>query len=140
MIKVLSVALLLSSFGVAAIASDTQSVEVSVKGVLHEDKNGFFFQIDGMTYDIAVNAENKADMHKFFSGLEGDMVKVVGELHVQEVKDGKTYMIIYTNDITRLKGERIKVVHVETEERPVVREVYVEHRSGIDLPLVHIHW
>jgi hypothetical protein len=68
------------------------------------------------------------------------MVKVVGELHVQEVKDGKSYMIIYTNDITRLKGERIKVARVETEERPVVREVYVERRSGIDLPLVHIHW
>jgi hypothetical protein len=49
-------------------------------------------------------------------------------------------MIIYTNDITRLKGERIKVARVETEERPVVREVYVERRSGIDLPLVHIHW
>jgi hypothetical protein len=140
MIKCLSVALLLSSLGVASIASDTQSVEVSVKGVLHEDKNGFFFQIDGMVYDIAVNSENKADMHKFFSGLEGDMVKVVGELHVQEVKDGKSYMIIYTNDITRLKGERIKVARVETEERPVVREVYVERRSGIDLPLVHIHW
>ena len=142
-IGILTVALALSSIGAAAAATapDAQNVQATVKGVLHEDKNGFFFQVDGMIYDIAVNDENKTDMHKFYTGLEGDTVKVNGELHVQEVKDGKPYMIIYTNDITRLKGEKVKVVtRVETEEHPVVREYYVEHRSGINLPFVHINW
>lgn len=141
MMKTLSVALLLSALGSAAIASEAQSVQVTVKGILHQDTHGFFFQIDGTVYDIAVNNENKADMHKFYSGLEGDMVRVSGLLHVQAAKDGKPYMVVYTNDITRLKGERVRVVtRVETEERPVVREYYMERRGGIDLPFVNIHW
>ena len=143
-IKILSLVLLVSGLGAASAATapapDAQNVQVTIKGVLHEDKNGFFFQIDGMIYDIAVNDQNKADMHKFYTGLEGDTVKVTGELHVQEVKDGKSYMVVYTNDIARLKGERVVVTRVETEERPVVREYYVEHRNGINLPFVHIGW
>lgn len=141
MFKLLSVAVLVLGFGATAFAVEAQSVQVTVKGVLHEDKNGFFFQIDGMVYDIAVNVENKTDMHKFFAGLEGDMVRVTGALQHQEVKDGKSYMVVYTNDITRLKGERVVVSRVETEQHPVVvREYYVEHRKGIDLPFVHIGW
>jgi len=143
MFRLLVAVMFVSAIGAGAVASaaETETVQINVRGVLHEDKNGFFFQIDGIVYDIAVNDNNKADMHKFFSGLEGDMVTVSGELHVQEVKGGKPYMIVYTNEITRLKGERVRVINrTEVEERPIVREYYVERRSGIDLPLVHIHW
>lgn len=142
MVKYVCAVLLVLGMGSAAFAADPQNVQVTIKGILHEDKNGFFFKIEGAIYDISFNDENKADMHKFFTALEGDMVKVSGELHVQEVKDGKPFFTIYTNDIARLKGERVKVVSRETvvEEPVVTREYYVEHPHGINLPLVHINW
>ncbi len=118
-----------------------QSVQVTIKGFLHEDKNGFFFKIDGVVYDISFHDDNKADMQKFYTGLQGDLVKVSGDLHVQEVKDGKPYLVVYTNDIARLKNETKVVVREGVVERPVVvREYYVEHPRGINLPFVHINW
>jgi hypothetical protein len=141
MIKILAAVLLAAGFASGVFAEENQNIQVTIKGVLHEDKNGFFFQIDGMVYDIVFNARNKGDMHKFYADLKGDTVKVSGELHIQEVKDKKPYMIVYTNEIARVKGDETKVItRVETVERPVVREYYVEHRPGVDLPFVHIHW
>lgn len=139
MFKFLALALLVSGFGVASFATATESVQVTVRGVLHEDKNGFFCQVNGIVYDIAVNDESRAEMHKFYSDLKGDLVTITGSLHVQVVKEGKPYMIVSTNEIVRLKGERVEVVRVE-EQRPVVREYYVERQGGIDLPLVRIRW
>ena len=134
------IAVLALCAGAGFAVEQPESVQVAVKGVLHEDKNGFFFKIDNTVYDISVNAQNKDDMHKFFASLEGDMVKVSGQLHVQEVKNGQPYLIVYTNDITRLKGERIVTRERVVEERPIVREYYVEHHDRIDLPFVHIGW
>ncbi|HEY3319201.1 MAG TPA: hypothetical protein VGP72_01845 [Planctomycetota bacterium] len=119
----------------AATEANKEDSTITVKGILQEDKNGFFLSADGVIYDVRINNESKADMHKFYTGLEGDLVEVSGVLHT-EVADNKPYMILYSNDITRLKGERVPVA-----QRPV-REVYVEHphSSGIDVPFVHIHW
>ena len=137
-------AVLAVGFGVSALAAtDKEGATVTVKGILQEDKNGFFVTVDGVIYDIRINEQSKADMHKFYTGLEGDLVKVAGVLHVEEVADKKPYLVLYTNDITRLKGEKVVVVeHPVVVQRPVVvREVYVEHpHSHIDVPFVHIGW
>ena len=140
MFKLLSIALLVSVFGGATMAADGQNVQATVTGVLHVDNHGFFFQIDGMVYDIYVNDDNRADMHKFYDGLGGDMATVSGELHVQDVKDGKSYMVLYSNNVSRLRvASAVGVAHVEpVQPVVVVREHYVEHRSGINLPFVHI--
>jgi hypothetical protein len=135
--KTMPLVVLLLCFGSVSFAEEPQSAMVTVRGILHEDKHGFFFQIEGTVYDIAVNDANKFDVHKFYTSLEGDMVTVSGVLHVQEVKGGKPYLVVATNEIARLKGERVRV---EVERRPVVREYYVDRRPGIDLPLVHIRW
>ncbi len=125
--------------GVPVFAVEAESAVITVKGVLQEDKNGFFVKVDGTVYDVSVNDESKADMHKFFTALEGDMVKVTGVLHVQDVPNAKSIMYIYSNDITRLKGE--KIVRTEVVGEPViVREHYVERSRGINLPFVHINW
>ncbi|HEY3319256.1 MAG TPA: hypothetical protein VGP72_02125 [Planctomycetota bacterium] len=144
---VLAVGLGVSAF--AAAEAEKEAATVTVKGVLQEDKNGFFVTVDNVVYDIRINDESKADMHKFYTGLEGDLVKVTGKLHVEEVADKKPYMVLYSNEITRLKGEKVVVVQqpvvveqpVVVQPRVVVREVYVEHpRSHIDVPFVHIRW
>ena len=120
-------------------AAEPESVVVTIKGVLQEDKNGFFIKVDGTFYDVVINDESKADMHKFFTGLEGDMVKITGSLHVQDVPNGKPSMIVYSNDISRLKGEKI-VRNVIVGEPVIVREHYYEHPRGINLPGIHINW
>jgi hypothetical protein len=120
-------------------AVEAESVVVTIRGVLEEDKNGFFITVDGGVYDISVNDESKADMHKFYTTLEGDMVKVVGSLHVYATSNGKSAMTVFSNDITRLKGEKI-VRAAAPSETIVVREHYVERPRGINLPFVHINW
>lgn len=144
MFKQVAVVLLLAlCCGTAIRASDSadpQSVKVTITGVLHEDKNGFFFKIDNAIYDIAMNVENKDDMHKFYSGLNGDLVKITGELHVEQGENNSQMsLVVYTNDISRLKGQRVVRERV-VEERPIIREHYVEHHNHIDLPFVHIGW
>jgi len=138
---VLAVGLGVSAF--AATPTDKDGATITVKGILQEDKNGFFIAVDDVIYDIRINDESKADMHKFYTGLGGDQVKVTGVLHIEEVADKKPYLFLYSNDITRLKGEKVVVVeHPVVVQRPVVvREVYVEHpHSHIDVPFVHIGW
>lgn len=120
-------------------AAEPESAIVTLKGVLQQDKNGFFIKIDGTFYDITIGDESKADMQKFYTGLEGDMVRVVGALHVQDVPNGKPYIVVYTNDISRLKGERV-VRTTTAPETVIVREHYVERERGIHLPGVHINW
>ena len=135
--KILLAAVLALGIGSSLMAAEGESAIVTLKGVLQQDKNGFFIKIDGTFYDISIGDESKADMQKFYTGLEGDMVRVMGALHVQDVPNGKPYIVVYTNDITRLKGERI----VRTEpEAVIVREHYVERPRGIHLPGVHINW
>lgn len=141
MIKHIAAAVLVAVLGGVAYSSESASISVTVKGILNEDKHGFFFEIDGMIYDIAVNDKNKDDVHKFYTDLGGDWVTVSGGLHYQEVKDGKSYMVIYTSEIARLKADRVRAATAPQEpERVIVREHYVERQGGIDLPLVHIRW
>jgi hypothetical protein len=142
---VLAVVLVLGFGATAIMAAEPEGTKVTVKGILQEDKNGFFLKAgDGMVYDIRINDESKADMHKFYTGLEGDMVKVSGVLFTEETADKKPYQVVYSDDITRLKGERVAVVAREgvVVERPVVvREVYVEQPHSIHVPgVLHINW
>ena len=140
MFRLLSIALLVSVLGGMAMASDGQNVQATVTGALHRDHHGFFFQIDGMVYDLYLNEDNRADMHKFYDSLGGDMATISGELHVQEVKDGKPYMVVYANNVSRLRvAAPVAVTRVEPAPPPpvIVREHYVEHRH-IDLPFIHI--
>jgi hypothetical protein len=130
----LAVGLGISAFAARAAEGD----KVTVRGILQEDKNGFFIKADDVIYDVRINEASKAEMHKFYTALDGDMVKVTGLLHVEEVADKKPYLVLFTNEIARLKGERPVAV---VEQPVVVREVYVERpRSGIDVPFVHIGW
>lgn len=121
-------------------AQQTANVEVIVKGVMQEDKGGMFIFADGQYYDLVFGDDSNADMKKFHAGLEGDMVRVKGNLIVEKSKDGKMRLVVLTNDVSRLRGERATEVKVEPriiEERPV----YIEReRSGIHLPGVHINW
>lgn len=117
-----------------------ESVNVQIKGVLHEDKNGFFIRANGGVFDLYFTDEGRADMHKFHSSLEGDMVSVSGTMRVQQDK-GRDFLMVYATDISRLKGE--KVVVREVPEQPVIiRDRYIEreHGGGIHLPGIHIHW
>jgi hypothetical protein len=137
--KLLLAAVLAIGMGTSLMAAEGESAVVTLKGVLQQDKNGFFIKIDGTFYDISIGDESKADMQKFYTGLEGDMVAVTGALHVQDVPNGKPYITVYSNDITRLKG--VRVVRTTTEpETVIVREHYVERPRGIHLPGVHINW
>jgi hypothetical protein len=139
--KMTVVALLALTFGTSAFAEDNSgSVEVIVKGIMQEDKGGMFIVADGQYFDLVFNEESSADMKKFHSGLEGDMVKVTGVLVVEKSKQGNVRLLVLANDVARLRGVRSTVVKIEprvVEERPV----YVrERRSGIHLPGVHINW
>jgi len=139
--KFLAAAVLAASFGMTWAAEDAQ---VTIKGVLLEDKNGFYVRANGGTFDLYFSEEGREDLRKFHKGLEGDMVQVSGSLQVREDK-GHTFLMVYANDISRLKGE-----HVVVRETPpvvvspppvVVRERYVERdHVGIHLPGIHIHW
>jgi hypothetical protein len=136
----LAVGLVVSAFAAEEIGkTENEGAKITVKGILHEDKNGFFLKVDKAIYDIRINNESKADMHKFYTSLEGDMVKISGVLRVEEAGDKKDkYLVLYTDDIARLKGERVPVV-----EQPVVeREVYVEHpTNSFHIPgVLHINW
>jgi hypothetical protein len=137
---VLAAALALSLGGVAFAATETaKNVEVTVKGVMQEDKGGMFIVADGEYYDMVFSDESSADMKKFHSGLEGDMVRVKGNLIVERTKDGKVRLVVLANDVARLRGERAPEVKYEArviEKRPV----YVEQSRGIHLPGVHINW
>ena len=138
--KSLLAATLALTLGTAVFAAqDTGSVEVTIKGVMQEDKGGMFIMADGQAYDLVFSDENSAEMKKFHAGLEGDMVRVKGQLVIEKTKDGKMVLTVQANDIARLRGERVPVV-VSTP--PVIQErVYVEReRSGIHLPGVHINW
>jgi len=130
--------------GVGAFAAtDAAGGSVTVKGMLQEDKNGFFIKVDEVIFDIRINDQSKADVHKFYTSLQGDMVNVTGVLRVEEVADKKPYVLLYANGIARVKIERVAVAQqpVVVEQPVVVREVYVERpRSHIDVPFVHIGW
>lgn len=137
-------AVLALGLGVAAFAAtDAAGGSVTVKGLLQEDKNGFFLKVDEVIFDIRINDQSKADVHKFYTSLQGDMVNVTGVLRVEEVADKKPYVLLYANGITRVRSERVAVAQqpVVVEQPVVVREVYVERpRSHIDVPFVHIGW
>jgi hypothetical protein len=131
------------TLGVTAFAATDlgKSVEVTVKGVMQEDKGGMFIVADGEYYDLVFGDDSSADMKKFHSGLEGDMVRVKGNLIVDRTKDGKVRLVVLTNDVARLKGERAPEIKYEprvVEERPVFIER--ERSRGINLPGVHINW
>lgn len=138
--KILMAALL--TFGACTFAADEGNVNVTVKGTLHEDKYGFFVQADGQTFDLNFNEAGKADMHKFYADLKGDPVKVSGALVIGEVTNGKPRLIVYSNDVSRIKGDGGVVTERRVIEQPViVRENYVEHHGGgIHLPGIHINW
>jgi hypothetical protein len=125
--------------GATAFAADESgSVDVVVKGVMQEDKGGMFIVADGVYYDLVFSDENSSDMKKFHSSLEGDMVKVTGQLVVETGKEGKMRLVVLANDMSRLRGVRAKEVKYEArvvQERPV----YVE-RPGIRVPFVRINW
>ena len=135
---VVGVLALVCSAGAFAVEA-TGNVEVTVKGVMQEDKAGMFIVADGQYYDLAFSDDSSADMKKFRSSLNGDMVRVKGNLLVEKSKEGKTRLIVQANEVARLRGERAPEVRYETrviEDHPV----YVEHEHGIHLPGVHINW
>lgn len=141
--KVILAATLALALGATAFAAQetTGSVEVTVKGVMQEDKGGMFIVADGQPYDLVFDQNSSADMKKFHSSLEGDMVRVKGNLVVEKDKDGKMHLVVMANEVARLRGQRGTDVKYEPrviEERPVYIERY--HRSGIHLPGVHINW
>lgn len=129
------------TIGAVAFAAETPNVEVTVKGVMQEDKGGMFIIADGQYYDLVFSDESNADMKKFHGGLEGDMVRVKGSLVVEKSKEGKMRLVVVTNDVARLRGERAVVTEVKVEPRIIEeRPVYVERSRGIHLPGVHIGW
>ena len=139
MILAATLALTLGTAAFAATDAPSGNVEITVKGIMQEDKGGMFIVADGEYYDLVFGDDSSADMKKFFGGLEGDLVKVKGNLVVEKSKEGKTRLVVVTNDVSRLRGERPTVVKYEPrviEERPV----YVERSRGIHLPGVHINW
>ena len=139
------IASLMVGLGASAFAAQEPNVTVTVKGILHEDKNGFFIQADNAVYDLVFDENSRADMHKFHAALKGDWVKVSGALRVEEVANAKPSLVVYANDIGRFRPETVVQTTTVAEpvvvERPViVREHYVEHNRGINLPGVHINW
>ena len=141
--KTVLAVMLAMTIGGAAFAAETPNVEVTVKGVMQEDKGGMFIVADGQYYDLVFSDESNAEMKKFHAGLEGDMVRVKGALVVEQTKDGKTRLLVVTNDVTRLRGERAAAAVVKVEPRVIEeRPVYIERERsrGINLPGVHINW
>ena len=138
--KSLLAAMLALTLGATAFAVHAAgSVEVTVKGVMQEDKGGMFIMAGGQSYDLVFGDESSAEMKKFHGGLEGDMVQVKGILVVEKTKDGKMVLTVQTNDVARLRGERAPIV--VSEPRVIQERVYVEREhSGIHLPGVHINW
>jgi len=138
--KMILAATLALTFGATAFAAqEAHSVEVTVKGVMQEDKAGMFIIADGEYYHLVFSDESSADMKKFHSGLEGDMVRAKGNLVVEKDKDGKKRLVVLVNDVARLRGER--AVDVKYEPRIIVEHpVYVERSNSIHLPGVHINW
>lgn len=141
--KIVLVATLALMAGATAFAAAqaTANVEVTVKGIMQEDKGGMFIVADGQYFDLVFSDESSLDMKKFHSGLEGDLVRVKGNLIFEKTKDGKQRLLVVTNDVSRLRGERPVDVKYEpriVEERPI----YVERERGrgINLPGVHINW
>ncbi len=137
---VLAAAMALTLGTTAFAAQESGNVEVSVKGIMQEDKGGMFIVADGEYYDLVFGDDSSADMKKFHSGLEGDLVRVKGFLIVEKSKEGKVRLVVLANDVARLRGERA-VVKVEArviEERPVYVER--ERSRGIRLPGVRINW
>jgi len=131
------------TIGAAAFAAETPNVEITVKGVMQEDKGGMFIVADGQYFDLVFSDDSNADMKKFHAGLEGDMVRVKGSLVVEKNKDGKMRLLVVTNDVARLRGERAVVTEVKVEPRVIEeRPVYIERERsrGINLPGVHINW
>jgi hypothetical protein len=141
MILAAALALTLGMSAFAAQDNANDSVEVTVKGIMQEDKGGMFILADGEYFDLVFSDENSADMKKFHAGLEGDLVKVQGRLVVEKSKDGKVRLLVLTNDVARLRGVR-PVREVKYEPRVIEeRPVYVRERSsGIRLPGVRINW
>ncbi|HLX64737.1 MAG TPA: hypothetical protein VKX17_25930 [Planctomycetota bacterium] len=119
-----------------------EGANVTIRGRMHEDKHGFFVTANGGLYDLQFADNAKADMHKFYGGLNGDFVQVTGSLYVDNDDKGKAHMTVYANDITRFKPTAVVTERRVVEPPPViVREEYVEHRrNGVDLPGIHIHW
>jgi len=141
--KIVMAATLALTLGMSAFAAhESNNVEVTVKGVMQEDKGGMFIVADGQSFDVVFSDEHGADMKKFYGGLEGDMVKVKGNLIVEKNKDGSTRLLVVTNDVARLRGERAPA-EVKYEPRVIQeRPVYIERERsrGIRLPGVHINW
>jgi hypothetical protein len=140
--KLFLAAALALTLGASVFAEDaTSSVEVTVKGIMQEDKGGMFILADGNYYDLIFSDEANADMKKFYGGLEGDMVRVKGGLVVEKDKEGKMRLLVLATDVARLKGERAPAVKHEPrviQERPVYVER--ERARGIRLPGVRINW
>lgn len=141
--KMVLAATLALTAGTAAFAAAqaNPNVEVTVKGIMQEDKGGMFIVADGQYYDLVFADDSNADMKKFHTGLEGDLVRVKGSLVVEKSKDGKIRLVVVTNDVSRLRGERPVDVKYEpriVEERPIYIER--ERSRGINLPGVHINW
>ena len=137
--KMILAASLALAFGATAFAAQDSNVEVAVKGIMQEDKGGMFIYADGQFYDLVFGDESTADMKKFHGGLEGDMVRVKGNLIVEKNKEGKMRLVVLANDVARLRGERAVDIKYEPriiEERPI----YVERTRGIHLPGVHFNW
>ena len=134
---------LMVGLGASVFAAQEPNVTVTVKGILHEDKNGFFIQADNSVYDLVFDEGSRADMHKFHGALKGDWVKVSGAFRIEEVANAKPHLVVYANDIGRFRPETVVTTTTEpvVVERPVVvREHYIEHDRGINLPGIHINW
>lgn len=141
--KLILAACLALMVGATAFAAQEMgnSVEVVVKGVMQEDKGGMFIVADGQYFDLVFADDSNADMKKFHSGLEGDMVRVQGKLVVEKEKDGKVRLIVVANEVARLRG--VRAADVKYEPRIIeTRPVYIERErtNGIHLPGVHINW
>jgi len=141
--KLVLAAALALTMGMTAFAEEksANNVEVTVKGVMQEDKGGMFIVADGQYYDLVFGDDSNADMKKFHSGLEGDMVRVQGKLIVEKDKDGKVRLVVVAGEVARLRGMHAVDAKFEpriVEERPVYIER--ERSRGIHLPGVHINW
>lgn len=138
---VLAAAMALTLGASAFAAHEAGSVEVTVKGVMQEDKGGLFIVVDGQYYDVVFDDDSSVEMKKFHSRLEGDMVRVKGNLVVEKGKNGSLRLLVLANEVARLRGERATEVKYEprvVEERPVYVER--ERARGIRLPGVRINW
>ena len=141
MVKLGSLVLLLACLGSAGMASDTQSVQITVMGVLHENKNGFYFKVDGMVFEIARSIDRKSNRYKFYTGVEGDTVKVTGELQIQTVNAGRLYMVIHSDDIVRLNSEKTRMAsRAALESASFAGGLFTARRKVIHAPFVYLYW